>query len=121
MRVYAGRTFFLKSRGHLWIVLTEPFDDPQTIIIVNFTTNRAGADQTVVLETGDHPFISHSTVVSYADAKLIKVATLQALVSAGLSTFHSDCSEELLQLLREGLLRSSFTPLWLKERGRALF
>lgn len=121
MRLYAGRTLFLQPQGHLWIVLTEPSGEPPEVLLTNFTTYRPHSDPTLVLNPGAHPFIERPTSLSYADAKLARVETLEQLVQAGAGRFHGDCGESLLASIREGLLRSSRTPRWLKAYGEVRF
>ncbi len=67
----AGQTILLPKPGsdiaHLWVVLTAP-DVTGTVVLVNFTTQRAHSDPTLILQPGDHRFIKHPTAVHYADA-----------------------------------------------------
>ncbi len=63
-----GDTFLMPAPGgsavpHLWIVITEPTGNPPVVIIVNITTLQQGAEQTVILQRVDHPFIRHESVV----------------------------------------------------------
>jgi len=111
--IYAGRTLFLTAGGHLWVVVTEPVGDPTQVVIVNLTTARGGSDSTVILEPGEHPFVSRPTSVRYSDARLANVTTLQAL-AGGPGDTHQDFATEVLGRIRQGLLDSPFTPEWLK-------
>lgn len=114
MRIYAGRTMLRpdhsRSREHLWVILTEPSGKPATVAAVNFTSNGPAKDQTVRLAPGDHPFIGKDTVVFYAIAQILTTQELEEEVREGRSTFHVDCSEDLLQTVRDGLQASAFTP-----------
>jgi hypothetical protein len=49
----AGDTFRF-GLGHLYIVISDPHLDPESVVIVNMTTDRGG-DQSCVLLPGDHP------------------------------------------------------------------
>ena len=51
------------GKAHLWIAVTEPQPDSSQIVIVSLTTLRYDRDQTVILQPGDHPFITHQTIV----------------------------------------------------------
>jgi hypothetical protein len=124
VRIYAGRTFHLPSTGstdniHLYVAITSPEGHPEeTVVIVNFTSagSRRSHDKTVTLDVGDHSFIKHSTVVNYGDAKIAKVDYVQRAIRSGLSTFHDDCSEKLLEALQQGALDSDFTENEIRER-----
>jgi hypothetical protein len=115
-----GDCIFLEPPGkysisHLWLAITEPYGDPLKVIIVSLTTQRDGSDTTVLLEAGDHPFVTHSTVVFYADAREVEVNLLERLVALDGRRLHDEpCSDELLTSIRDGLLESSFTPRKIK-------
>ena len=118
MKVRAGRTLFIsnsqRAPNHLWIVITDPTGDPPQVVIVSFTTRRAGADPTVIVRPGEHPFVVRETVIHYTDSRLVRVEQLQALVENGIPTFHEDCSEALLARIQGGVLASPFTPHFIK-------
>jgi hypothetical protein len=120
MKVYAGRTFMYPDGGipHLWIVVTEPSGTPPEVAIVSLSSANKGKDPTVRLGPGDHPFIRKPTIVFYPDTRLIAVGVIESEVASAHATFHDDCSEALLQAVREGLLASPFTPRRMKSYGR---
>ncbi|HET7233998.1 MAG TPA: hypothetical protein VFJ16_28560 [Longimicrobium sp.] len=116
MKVYAGRTFMYPNGGipHLWIVVTEPSGTPAEVVIVSLSSEKAGKDATVKLGPGDHPFIRKPTVVFYPDTRLMPVQSIINEVQNAQATFHADCSEDLLDRVRQGLLASPATPRRLK-------
>lgn len=124
MEVYAGRTLFIsrsqRAPNHLWILATEPDGDPAQAVIVSFTTDRSGADQTVLIPAREHPFVVRETVIHYTDARLVHVEQLTALVASGVTRFHADCSDDLLARIQAGIHESPFTPHFIKGycRGR---
>lgn len=110
----AGDTFLMAVAGrsakrHLWFVLTDPDPETDEVVIVSLTTLRPGKDQTVILRRGDHPFISHESVVAYWDARLVRATELRRAMDDGEVTCHSPCSERLLRYIQDGLLASPFT------------
>jgi hypothetical protein len=123
MRIYAGRTFMFATRPggipHLWIVVTEPSGTPAEVAIVSLSSEGPGKDTTVRLSPGDHPFIWKPTIVFYPDAQLRNVQDIENDVRNAAATFHDDCSEALLETIRQGLLDSPFTPRRLKAYVRA--
>lgn len=123
--VYAGRSIVMPKPGrhqreHLWIVVTDPIGDPPTVIIVNLTTARLGSDRTVVLHTGDHPFIKHETVVNYADAREAPANKIAQLLDFP-GYAHSDCEPGVLALIQDGVIESPFTPNNIREICEDLF
>jgi len=79
-------------------------------VIVNVTTLRGNRDQTVTLGLGDHPFITHSSVVLYGDAQIVDSRRLEADLHACVVERREPCSERLLQLVQSGIEHSPFTP-----------
>lgn len=110
------------SISHLWLIITQPFGQPPKVIIVSLSTQRDGSDTTVILTSADHPFVRHSTVVFYADAREVEANLLERLVRLDKSRLHSHtCSPDLLSRVRDGLLESSFTPRKIKNSFRQNF
>ena len=111
-----GDAFLIPAPGfgptpHLWIVTTEPGESPAgDCIIVNVTTLRRDADQTVTLMQGDHPFVRHPSVVNYADARIVKASSIEQQQQAGRILPKEPCSNELVREVRAGLVASPFTP-----------
>ena len=95
---------------HLWIVITDPCELDNTVIIVNVTTLRNGADQTVILQKDEHPFLEWESVIFYADARLVDARDLDAKLATGQVQAHSPCSIKLLETVRAGLGASDLTP-----------
>jgi hypothetical protein len=118
MKVYAGRTLtFANYAGgapHLWIVVTEPDGVPPEVVVVSLSSAAPGKDATVKLGPGDHPFIWKPTIVFYHDTRLMPVHVIEDEVNNARATFHDDCSENLLETVRQGLLNSPATPRRLK-------
>lgn len=52
---------------HLFFVITTPVSPDSKILLVNATTKRKGSDLSCVLEPGDHPRITHESVIQYAN------------------------------------------------------
>jgi len=78
-------------------------------VIVNLTTLRGSRDQTVVLQSSDHPFIRHQTIVLYSDARLINTESLEAEVRAGTAIMERPCPAHTLKLIQAGVFASPFT------------
>ncbi len=108
---------------HLYVILTEPRADSHQVLIANITSLRPGADETVILRKGEHPYLYKDSVVFYADSMVTTVENIQAGIEEG--AFHQcdPCSPELLDKIQNGILASPYTPPKAKrffEESRAL-
>jgi hypothetical protein len=107
----AGDTLIIDEPGtsldsHLWIVISDPAEDPEEIVLVSFTKHRPDKDQACILEVGDHPFISQRTCVEYRRAKTASAKELQTLLDSGRISSHKPASPELLARIRAGVANS---------------
>jgi hypothetical protein len=100
------------SRFHLWVVITDP-DENNQVVIVNLTTKRDGSDETVILNSGDHRFITRPTVVNYNDARVAPVSALAEYVREYGNDV--DLDNEILKQIQAGVFISSNTKPIVKE------
>ena len=98
----AGDTFRFSYSLHLWVVVSDPRPDPDSVLLVSFTSNKSWQDQACVLQPGDHRYISKETVLYYAKAKLMTDADLDAMLAAGELTLDDPVSTAILARIREG-------------------
>ena len=112
-----GDTFLLPDPGekldpHLWIVLSHPRHQDGRVLIVNFTTYRENRSETAcIVESNEHVWLTHRSVVNYADAKLVAVSVLMQLTDQGAIEPREPLSDELLDRVLEGAARSARIPL----------
>jgi hypothetical protein len=112
--VACGDTFLLFEdeigvKPHLHIVISEP--DPEgRVVLVSVTTRRPKSDSMVCLESGDHDFIDHSSVISYSYAKILSLDQLKALVSVGDASARKPVTAELLARVQRGMLETDRAP-----------
>lgn len=110
----AGQTILLPKPGqdtyHLWVILLAQEPAMNETVMVNLTTQREHSDKTTILQTGDHPFVVHTTAVHYADARIVDARKIAAALENGAFPTHCDCSGALLDKIRSGLFASPFTP-----------
>lgn len=118
MQIEPGFTILLPKPNHnvphLWVVLTEASRPTGEVVIVNLTSKKAFSDTTVVLDRGDHPFISHPTVVNYSDARLTTVDKLEQAVGIGFDR-KADVDDDILDMIQKGIYSSDRTPNKIKE------
>jgi hypothetical protein len=106
--VDAGATFLRSdSDKHLWIVLSDPKTDPDSVLIVNLTTVDARKETVCVLHVGDHPWVRHESCVNYADAVVTSDAKLLPAKDAGAIRLQDPVSAAVLQRMREGAMNST--------------
>lgn len=116
--LYPGTTFHFRkdshSSPHLCVILTNPenINDVLTVVFVNVTTQRStsrGSDSTVILNTGDHHFIKHPSVVSYKDAQFYSAQKILRYINEE-KCLDDDLEENILKKIQQGLLESRNTP-----------
>jgi len=72
-----GDTFLLTDpqvNNHLFIIISNPAQDPNRIVMANFTSWRADKDQSCLVEVDEHPFVTVQSCVDYRRDKLITLA-----------------------------------------------
>ena len=111
-----GDTFLIKPKDrlfdrHLWVVISDPRADAQSVLIVNLTSWNKDKDCACILKPGDHPFIHHTTCVSYQDAKIVKDGFLEQGLRLGLIVSRESASDDLVEAIIRGAGISAFLPL----------
>lgn len=101
---------------HLCLVMTEPQENPPVVVIVNVSTfhNKPHEDHTVILQPGDHEFIKQKSYIAFDYAKRIRLDILESHAEKGKIIFKEDVSDELFEMILNGLLQSPKTPGHLK-------
>jgi len=115
----AGDTFRFADKRleqHLWVIISDPLIDvADPVVIVRLTTNRRGRDRTCVLQPGDHPFITHETVVDYEEALETSNPCLDGFVGHGHAFLQEPATPEVLSRIRQGAAVSPRIPEGCKE------
>ena len=93
---------------HLWIVLTPPTEGE--FVVASVTTRRRKSETLVILRVGDHPFIRHDSVISYAHSKIMTVEAIEIAILNGAAKIREPVTEAILRRVRAGLVDSDFTP-----------
>lgn len=84
-----GDCFFNRAApglpSHPWIILSDPNDDPDNVLIVNVTDFENHHDHSCVLGPDDHPGVfTKQSCINYRDAKITSLALLVKATSDGL-------------------------------------
>ncbi len=124
----AGDTFLspktADAKEHLFFVLSDP-DAMNKSLCVNITSLQSFHDQTVVLKAGDHPFVRHDSAVLYVDIDERDMYALDKLMAMKSPKFvcqpHKQCSVQLLQRLRQGVIDSPDVEKIVKKKYAAIW
>ena len=112
--IRAGDTLLSTRRDleeHLWIVVSDPRQDPDAVLVVNLTSWREDKDDSCLLGPGDHPFVAHKSCISYRGGNLTTIATIEHALQAGVLQIHDPVSAEVLARIRAGAAISRFIPM----------
>ena len=114
-----GQTYLNKRtdevRQHLWLVLSDPHQDPERVVIANISTDRgknSGPD--CILLPGEHPFVTRQSEIRCAEARITSVAKLDELVQKKLVEQKDDMSAALLAKAQRALRASSLVANGIK-------
>jgi hypothetical protein len=109
-----GDTFLLTDpqvNNHLFIMISDPAQDPNRIVMANFTSWRADKDQSCIVEVGEHRFIRRRSCVYYGEHRLISLANYEQLLASRHLSPHDPVSRDLLKRILDGAAVSPFLPL----------
>jgi hypothetical protein len=101
----AGTTLHVPDPGasydsHLWIIISDPGQDAEKVLIVNMTSWKPQKDQACILDVGDHPYIQHRTCINYREAKVVTLEQLHQLQDSGKIKILDPLSPALLKKIR---------------------
>ena len=105
-----GDTFFggaeFHGKDHPWIIINDPSQHDGTALYVNITSVRGGRfeDLTCVLQSGEHPAVSHSSYIRFDGAKAALVSQLSEAARLGLIKPGAKASAQLVNKIRQAAL-----------------
>jgi hypothetical protein len=109
--VKGGDTFRLVGVAdrHTWVVLSDPAQDPNCVLIVSFTSYIAdtGMDNSCVVGPHEFSILTNKSVIYYEDVREASLASLQAIKNVGKLQNRTPVPETLLQRIREGAMVSA--------------
>ena len=91
---------------HVYFVLSDPQQDPTTVVIANLTSYGPGEDDSCILEVGAHRVITHRSCIRYGSASLRSVEKINEAMQDGLLEKPPPASPRMLARMREGAGRS---------------
>lgn len=101
-------------QSHLFIIVLET-DDHLTIIIPIDTIRGPKFDRQMILNIGCHEFITHDSYINYRRARIISTVDLENMISSGKAKIRASFTEKLLEKVRDGILKSDFTPMEIRD------
>ncbi len=125
-----GTAFYWKKAAsdtrHLFFILTDPdtVNGKIVVVAVNITGRTEyglGSDTTVVLNVGDHPFISKPSVVVYKKAMLSDASKIVKYINQEKSLDCYELEDDVFKKVQEGIFESDLTPPEIVEYCRQKF
>ncbi|HQU44837.1 MAG TPA: hypothetical protein PK867_18625 [Pirellulales bacterium] len=106
-----GDCFFNKATqrlpSHPWIILSDPNEDPDNVLIVNLADIENCQDHSCVVGPADHPGVfTKPSCVNYRDAKITSVALLMKARADGLVYAKEAVPVETLDKIIEGAIET---------------
>lgn len=108
-----GDTFLLYNleiNNHLFVIISDPEQDPHRIATVNFTTWRADKDQSCVVDIGEHSFLTHRSCIHYDEDRLFPLDQYNSFLESGHIIPHEPVSKHLLGRILAGAKVSPHIP-----------
>lgn len=87
---------------HLCVILTDPGDPVDTVLMVPICTVKGKHDGTCILYPGDHQFINQESYVAYALCRTARAYRLEQLVASGEAVDKGKIKNDLLTRTLDG-------------------
>ena len=95
---------------HIHIVISDSDVDPNNLLIISVTTLKVGREQSCILEPIDHPFIQHSSIINYGEAKIVSADDLSWNIKLNKIEQLKPIDANVLNRIRKGAENSIFLP-----------
>jgi hypothetical protein len=121
---YLGDTFLIKTnhdragyiQHHLFVIVAEIDKKTHQIVIIPIDTIRGRKfDHQTVLQPGCHDFVTSASYVNYRRTRVISIEELDDLVTKEIAKKRDSLLPEVLEQIRDGILKSDFTPMEVRE------
>jgi hypothetical protein len=93
------------NKEHLFIVIAAG-THCDVVLLVNITTPKIGCDNSCCINIGEHSFVTHTSVVNYADSRITPIANLEYCLGNGIFKKNNPVSKQLLRKIQDGALKS---------------
>ncbi len=102
----AGETIKFRWSPHLWVVVSDPKQNPDEILLVNYSSRKPGVpfDSACMVNVGDHAYLRTPSFVYYRFARVASNAALEAQIASGEADASAwpPVSASLLDRMRKG-------------------
>ena len=110
--MFQGDCFTFRSGSdgfHLWVVVSDPAQNSNDVLVVNLTTVRGGRfeDLSCVFEAGEHEWLSTKSFVAFRYARVYSLSHLVRLIHSKVLRAYDPFPIPLLQRIFAG---ASFSP-----------
>lgn len=113
--IAAGFAFFNREAPgvprHLWIVLSDPGQDAEAIVIANLSTKPGPDNPGCLVAPGAHPGVSRPSYLRSERARVVSATDLERLAEQRLIVPTAQAPEALLRKLRTALANSPHAPI----------
>ncbi len=119
----AGDTFIragkhVKTDPHLWVIISDPAKN-SSVVTVNVTSQHIEKDQSCVIQSGEHSFVTKESVILYPEARVVLKSQILSGIQSGLLKNHNRVSQPLLARIRTGAAKTKDLPLAAKRMLQA--
>ena len=113
-----GDAFLLTTKGindHPQVVISDPGQNSEELVVVSLTSyntisNESRKDGSCILQPGDHPWIKHTTCVSYRDGRIVSEGRLDAMLAARQIELLEPVTDPILTRIIEGAENTEELP-----------
>ncbi len=108
----SGEAITFRWSAHLWVVVSDPKQNPDEVLLVNFSSVKPGVpcDPACIVKIGDHPYITAQSFVYYGYARIATNADLERQIASGQAdaAAYPPVNTDLLDRIRKGAGTSRF-------------
>jgi hypothetical protein len=107
--MHLGQTYRwnLRSKTHLWVIISDPQQNPDQVLTVSFTTFEKGKDSTCVIKETEFPGgLSHESCIHYVRSEVTSLKTLEKNRDTELITLGPVAPGNVLRKVQQGFLVS---------------
>lgn len=93
------------NKKHLFIIIAiEKGSD--VALLVNIISATIACDNTCYVTIGEHPFVTHESVINYGDSRITPIANLEYNLNNGFFEKLTPVTRKLLRKIQDGALVS---------------
>ena len=97
-----------KEKRHLRIVITDPDNDQNQVVVSVTTLKYESQDNSCVLKPGEHPFIKEESIVDFKRTRVMSYLQIFNGIQKGLLIRKDDVSDDLLRRIQVAASNSKY-------------